>query len=76
MPNSMTHRNTSDCPVHIMGTGNHSMDNSRFIIIETFQSETETERKENLQRAVDQYIRLVLKNGSLPTGNLFSDLVK
>lgn len=44
------------------------MDNTRLVMSETFLSDSQSERKENLQKAVDQYILLQLKNGSLPTG--------
>lgn len=72
----LLHQNMPDCPVHTLETGNRRMDNTRLVITETFVSDTEQERKENLQYAVDQYIRLVLKNGSLPTGNQVADLVE
>lgn len=43
------------------------MDKVRLIVTETFRSETEAARKENLQRTVDQYIRLILQNsGPVP----------
>jgi len=51
------------------------MDKTRLVITEAFASDTEQQRKENLQRAVDQYIRLALKNGNLPTGEKEQDLV-
>lgn len=43
------------------------MDKVRLIVTETFRSETEAARKENLQLTVDQYIRLILQSsGPIP----------
>lgn len=42
------------------------MDKTRLIITETFRSATEEERREALQKAVDQYLLTQLKNGGPP----------
>jgi len=52
------------------------VDKSQLVILEAFVSETEGQRKENLQKAVDQYIFLQLKNGSLPTETKTQNLAK
>lgn len=44
------------------------MDKFQLVITEIFTSGTDIQRKENLEKAMDQYILLKLKNGGPPTG--------
>jgi hypothetical protein len=62
--------------LHTNRAGNKRVDNIPYIVTETFHSDTTTERKDNLQHTFDQYIRLILENGSLPTGNHDRNMVK
>lgn len=44
------------------------MDKAKLVFTEQFASETEVERRELLQAAVDQYVRLRLEQPDTPEG--------
>ncbi len=45
------------------------MDKTQLDVQQTFVSKTQEEREQNLQRAVDQYLLLLIKNGKIPGEN-------